>query len=217
MDDTRLFQTRSSSNFLLSSFFSLLFLLFSVSLRTANIKVITRVSNTCNQNINTNRYKVLYACISIFLAHHFPSNRAFCLFWNWDNPVVTRRSDRAKKLQVYRGEMISFERETGQVEKSAILSGDNFRRRKHGENPSSADRPGLPLPLDRRPDIRRRAGNEIIAWNKRGNNFMPPRRLRRVAAPSRSIACLGHGCATIYFPLRYTRYTAEDCSTTGLG
>lgn len=139
MDDTRLFQTRSSSNFLLSSFFSLLFLLFSVSLRTANIKVITRVSNTCNQNINTNRYKVLYACISIFLAHHFPSNRAFCLFWNWDNPVVTRRSDRAKKLQVYRGEMISFERETGQVEKSAILSGDNFRRRKHGENPSSAD------------------------------------------------------------------------------
>ena len=192
MDDTRLFQTRSSSNFLLSSFFSLLFLLFSVSLQTANIKVITRVSNTCNQNINTNRYKVLYACISIFLAHHFPSNRAFCLFWNWDNPVVTRRSDRAKKLQVYR-EMISFERETGQVEKSAILSGDNFRRRKHGENPSSADRPGLPLPLDRRPDIRRRAGNEIIAWNKRGNNFMPPRRLRRVAAPSRSIACLGHG------------------------
>ena len=125
---------------LLSSPFSLLLpslSLFSLSL--SNIEVITRVSNTCNQNINTNRYKVLYACISIFLAHHFPSNRAFCLFWNWDNPVVTRRSDRAKKLQVYRGEMISFERETGQVEKSAILSGDNFRRRKHGENPSSAD------------------------------------------------------------------------------
>ena len=72
--------------------------------------------------------------------------------------------------------------------------------------PRSLDRPTIDVPISAI------AGNEIIAWNKRGNNFMPPRRHRaRVAAPSCTIACLSHEgcCATIYFPLRYMRYIAR--------
>lgn len=132
-----------------------------------------------------------YACIDIPLPSFSLESR---LFWNWDNQWRSRGSTEEITGLSRRNDL--RERETGKVQKSRILS-DNFRRRKHGENPSPPPPPMIdqlsPLLLDRRPDIRRRAGNEIIAWNKRGNNFMPPRRLRRVAAPSRSIACLGHG------------------------